>query len=89
MKKTLQEYGFTVWDLSDYFITYSKDVDYETVFIRINFKYQTIEIYAIDEDGKFKEVDDGIHVDVIKVVIEILESGKIEIDFRGETNVKK
>lgn len=89
MKKTLQEYGFKVWDITDASVTYSKDGDYEPVCIRINFKYQTIEIYAMDEDGKFKETDDGIHVDIIKASIEILESGKIEIDFRGETNVKK
>lgn len=89
MKKSLQEYGFTVWDLSDYFVTYSKDADYEEVFIRIDFKHETIEIYAYDEDNNIKQVDDGIHVDVIKAVIEILENGKIEIDFRGETNVKK
>lgn len=89
MKKTLQEYGFTVWDLSDYFVTYSKDADYEEVFIKIDFKHKTIDFYAYNEDGKIKEVDDGIHVDIIKASIEILESGKIEIDFRGETNVKK
>ena len=89
MKKTLQEYGFTVWHVNDTFVTYSKDADYETVFIRITFTDQTIEIYATDEDGNINNYDDGIHVDVIKAVIDILESGKIEIDFRGGSNVKK
>ena len=89
MKKTLQEYGFTVWHVNDTFVTYGKDADYETVFIKINFKYETIEIYATDEDGNINNYDDGIHVDIIKACIEILESGKIEIDFRGKSNVKK
>ena len=57
--------------------------EYEKVYIRIDFNHKTIEYYAVDEDWKSKRFDDGIHVDIIKASIEVLESGKIEIDFNG------
>lgn len=79
----LEDYGFKFWDVNDTNVTYSKDGDYETKYIRIDFKHKTIEYYAKDEDGITKQVDDGIHVDIIKASIAVLESGKIEIDFNG------
>lgn len=79
----LEDYGFKLWDVNETSATYSMYDGFDTVFIKIDFKYQSIEFYAKDKNGKTKATDYGIHVDVIKTSVAVLESGKIEIDFNG------
>lgn len=85
----LEDYGFEIWDVNDTSATYSIDDGFDTVFIKIDFKYKSIEYYAKDENGKRKATDYGIHIDVIKASVAILESRKIEIDFNGVKNNEK
>lgn len=84
----LENYGFTVWDVNETNVTYTKKSDYiddVNIFIKIDFKHGKIEFFERDENAELKPIEDGIHVDIIKASIAILESGKIEIDFnRGK-----
>lgn len=82
----LENYGFTVWDVNETNVTYTKKSDYidgVNIFIKIDFKHSKIDFFERDENAELKPIEDGIHVDIIKASIAILESGKIEIDFNG------